>query len=87
MKKSVLEMTDSEVLEFLSAYDKGVKAKVLDFANEYDFSDETLFNILVGVDYLVKSGLNPNADSMFAELYKYSEIELKSRLGDLPTED
>ena len=87
MKQSIEEMTDFEILEFLNAYNNGVRNRVLDFDNEYDFSDEALFNILVAVDYLVLSGQNPKAEEMFAELYKRSEIELKNRLGVLPTID
>ena len=87
MKKSIDEMSDFEILDFLNSYNDGVKAKVLDFNNEYDFTDEALFNIVVAVDYLVLSGKNPNADSMFSELYKRSENELRNRLGELPTLD
>ena len=83
--KSIVEMSDPEILDFLNSYDKGVKAKVLDFRNEYDFSDEALMNILVAVDYLSTSGLNPKAMEMYSHLVKRAEIELGNRLGHLPS--
>jgi hypothetical protein len=84
MKQSIEGMSDSEIVSFLNEYKKGVDNKILDFNNEYDFSDEALFNIIVAVEYLVESALNPNADALFSELFKKAEIELKNRLGILP---
>ncbi len=85
MKHSIEGMSDTQIVDFLNSYNSGVKNKVLDFNNEYDFSDEALFNILVAVEYLASSGLNPNAESVYAELFKKSEIELRNRLGTLTT--
>jgi hypothetical protein len=87
MKQSIEGMSDSEIVSFLNEYKKGVDNKILDFNNEYDFSDEALFNIIVAVEYLVESALNPNADALFSELFKKAEIELKNRLGILPEID
>jgi hypothetical protein len=87
MKQSIEGMSDSEIVSFLNDYKKGVDNKILDFNNEYDFSDEALFNIIVAVEYLVESALNPNADALFSELFKKAEIELKNRLGILPEID
>jgi len=87
MKQSIEGMSDSEIVSFLNEYKKGVDNKILDFNNEYDFSDEALFNIIVAVEYLVESALNPNADALFSELFKKAEIELKNRLGILPEVD
>jgi hypothetical protein len=84
MKKESIEgMSDTEIVNFLDGYNSGIKNKVLDFNNEYDFSDEALFNILVAVEYLVASGANPNAEVIYDELFKKSEIELRNRLGVL----
>jgi len=80
-------MTDSEIVSFLNEYKRGVDNKILDFNNEYDFSDEALFNIIVAVEYLVESAQNPNADALFSEIFKKAEIELKNRLGILPEVD
>ena len=87
MKQSIEGMSDSEIVSFLNEYKKGVDNKILDFNNEYDFSDEALFNIIVAVEYLVESALNPNADALFSEIFKKAEIELKNRLGILPEVD
>lgn len=87
MKQSIEGMTDSEIVSFLNEYKRGVDNKILDFNNEYDFSDEALFNIIVAVEYLVESAQNPNADELFSELFKRAEIELKNRLGILPEVD
>ena len=87
MKQSIEGMSDSEIVSFLNEYKKGVDNKILDFNNEYDFSDEALFNIIVAVEYLVESALNPNADALFSDLFKKAEIELKNRLGILPEID
>jgi|LauGreDrversion4_2_1035121.scaffolds.fasta_scaffold99106_6 hypothetical protein len=87
MKQSIEGMSDSEIVSFLNEYKKGVDNKILDFNNEYDFSDEALFNIIVAVEYLVESALNPNADALFSDLFKKAEIELKNRLGILPEVD
>jgi hypothetical protein len=83
VKKSIEGLTDSEIVDFLNQYNKGVENKILDFDNEYDFTDEALFNIVVAVEYLMVSGLNENADQLFSELYKRSQIELVNRLGTL----
>lgn len=82
---SIVEMSDDQIISFLNSYDNGVKAKVLDFNNEYDFSNETLFNIVSGVNFLAESGAMTNAEELFSEIYKKSINELKSRLGNLPT--
>ena len=87
MKKSIEGLTDSEIVEFLNQYNKGVENKILDFDNEYDFTDEALFNIVVAVEYLMVSGLNENADQLFSNLYKMAQIELTNRLGVLPQKD
>lgn len=87
MKKSIEGLTDDEIVEFLNQYNKGVENKILDFDNEYDFTDEALFNIVVAVEYLMVSGLNENADQLFSHLYKMAQIELTNRLGVLPEKD
>ena len=87
MKKSIEGLTDNEIVEFLNQYNKGVENKILDFDNEYDFTDEALFNIVVAVEYLMVSGLNENADQLFSNLYKMAQIELTNRLGVLPEKD
>ena len=87
MRKSIEGLTDNEIVEFLNQYNKGVENKILDFDNEYDFTDEALFNIVVAVEYLMVSGLNENADQLFSNLYKMAQIELTNRLGVLPEKD
>jgi hypothetical protein len=56
VKKSIEGLTDSEIVDFLNQYNKGVENKILDFEN---------------------------ADQLFSELYKRSQIELVNRLGSL----
>lgn len=84
MEKSIEGMADYEILDFLNSYNKGVENKILDFANEYDFTDEALFNIVVAVEYLIASGQNENADGLFSNLFEKAQIELTNRLGNLP---
>jgi len=87
MSKSINEMTIREITDFLESYNNGVKNRILDFKNDYDFSDDTLFNIIVAIHYLAVSKLNENAEEIYSELLKKSEIELSKRLGKLPTID
>jgi hypothetical protein len=84
MEQSIEGMADYEILDFLNSYNKGVENKILDFANEYDFTDEALFNIVVAVEYLIASGQNENADGLFSNLFEKAQIELTNRLGNLP---
>jgi hypothetical protein len=84
MEQTIEGMSDTEILAFLNEYNRGVENKILDFNNEYDFTDEALFNIIVAIEYLIASGLNENADDLFSNLLNKSQIELTNRLGNLP---
>lgn len=87
MEQTIEGMSDTEILAFLNEYNRGVENKILDFNNEYDFTDEALFNIIVAIEYLIASGQNENADDLFSNLLNRSQIELTNRLGKLPRTD
>ena len=87
MEQTIEGMSHTEILAFLNEYNRGVENKILDFNNEYDFTDEALFNIIVAIEYLIASGQNENADDLFSNLLNRSQIELTNRLGKLPRTD
>lgn len=77
-------MTTEEMLAFVSEVDKqAFQNGILDFSNEYDFSDELLMDLIIAIEYLSIEEM-PNAEQMFDRLLKRAEIELTDRLGTLP---
>lgn len=81
--KLLEEMTPEEMLGFLEETDRQAFTNgILDFSNEYDFSDDLLIDVLTAVEYL--NTTIPNTEQMFARLVKNAEIELTNRLGVLP---
>jgi hypothetical protein len=78
------EMTDSEVEQALAEMSIKYDESPASISDEKVFSDESLLEIVTIVHYLERSGIVPEAQSVYSELYKSAVNELVSRLGELP---
>jgi hypothetical protein len=81
------ELTDSEVEQALADLSRKFYESPESISDEEKFSDESLLEIITIVHYLRRSGIVPNAEAVYSELYKTALNELTSRLGELPYTD
>lgn len=78
------EMTDSEVEQALAEMSIKYDESPASISDEEVFSDESLLEIATMVHYLERSGVVPEAQSVYSEMYKSAVNELVRRLGELP---
>ena len=78
------EMTDSEVEQALAEMSIKYDESPASISDEEVFSDESLLEIATMVHYLERSGIVPEAQEVYSELYKSAVNELVNRLGELP---
>jgi hypothetical protein len=78
------EMTDSEVEQALAEMSIKYDESPASISDEEVFSDESLLEITTMVHYLERSGIVPEAQEVYSELYKSAVNELVNRLGELP---
>jgi hypothetical protein len=78
------EMTDLEVEQALAEMSIKYDESPASISDEEVFSDESLLEIATMVHYLERSGIVPEAQAVYSELYKSAVNELVNRLGELP---
>jgi hypothetical protein len=82
--KNFEEMEDSEVEQALAEFDIKYNESPASISDEEVFSDESLIEVMTLVHYLQQSGIVPEAEAVYSELYKSATNELVNRLGTLP---
>lgn len=78
------EMEDSEVEQALAEFDIKYNESPASISDEEVFSDDSLIEVMTLVHYLQQSGIVPDAEAVYSELYKTATNELVNRLGTLP---
>jgi len=85
--QSIVDMSDSQILDLINKYYALYKQDILDFSNEADFPTDDLINVVAGFAYLEESGELPNAPQIFGDFWKLSWTELQARMGTIPTDN
>lgn len=83
--ENIQNMSNTEIVDYLVFNTAQLELAPENIASETEYPSEDLINILTLIQYLIVAEVDVDAEGTYSKLQTACEIELKRRLGDLPS--